>query len=78
MPTTVAASDIEPYLHAINFKRVDHGIVKFPVNIHGIWIERNPISCQVILKAHQNDVSLQFILDDDGCQHLAKLLMGEI
>jgi hypothetical protein len=77
MPAVVIGTVIEPYPHAVKAKHVDHGIVKFPVNVHGIWIERSKMSGNVTLKARQNDVTLQFILDRDDCDYLAKLLRGD-
>lgn len=76
MPAAVIGSGIEPYPHAVKAKHVDHGIVKFPVNVHGIWVDRSEMSGQVTLKVRQNDVILQFVLDQDDCEHLARLLQG--
>jgi hypothetical protein len=41
---------IEPYPHAVKAKHTDNGIVKFPVNVHGIYIEKSALSGQQIDK----------------------------
>jgi hypothetical protein len=64
----------EPYPHAIKAKRTDNGIVKFPVNVHSLLIERSQSSGYTRVIAKQNELVLSFVLDDDDCQHLAALL----
>jgi hypothetical protein len=70
-------STIEPYPHAIKAKHTDNGIVKFPVNVHGIYIEKSELSGYTTITAKQNDMVLRFVIDEDACRHLAKLLIGE-
>ena len=68
---------MKPYPHAIEAKLLDTGIVKFPVNVHAIYIEKSKLSGYTTITAKQNDVSLRFVIDEDACRHLAKLLIGE-
>jgi hypothetical protein len=70
----VEGSIVEPYPHAVKAKHLDKGIVKFPVNVHSLLIERGQASGYTRLIAKQNDTVLSFVLDDDDCRHLADLL----
>jgi hypothetical protein len=70
----VEGSTIEPYPHAMKAKHTDNGIVKFPVNVHSLRVERSQASGYTRVIAKQNAVELSFVLDDDDCQHLAALL----
>jgi len=63
----------EPYPNEFKPLLVERGIVKFPVNIHGIYVEKRDDGF-TILTAKQNDVKLEFVIDDDACGHLAALL----
>jgi len=54
-------------------KRLANGIVKFPPNVYGIYIEKQA-SGHTHLIARQNDTRLTFILSEDDCLHLAALL----
>lgn len=49
------------------------GIVKFPSNIHGIYVEPGATGSKV-LTVRQNDVRLSFVLEEEDCRHLAALL----
>jgi hypothetical protein len=71
---SVAGSINEPYPHAIKAKHTEQGIVKFPVNLQALQVERSETSDYTRVIATQNDVALSFILDDDDCRHLAELL----
>jgi hypothetical protein len=54
-------------------KLLDSGIVKFPPNVHGIYVDRQE-SGNTVLTVRQNDARLSFVLDDEACAHLAGLL----
>lgn len=71
---SVIGSVNEPYPHAIKAERIENGIVKFPVNVHSLLVERSQSSGYTRVIAKQNDTVLSFVLDDDDCQHLAALL----
>jgi len=73
---SVLGSIDEPYPHAIKAQRIEKGIVKFPVNVHSLLIERGEDSGYTRVIAKQNDTVLSFVLDDEDCRHLAELLMG--
>jgi hypothetical protein len=68
------ASINEPYPNAVKAKHIDTGIVKFPVNVHSLRVERSAITGHTVITAKQNDITLSFVLDDDDCQHLVALL----
>jgi hypothetical protein len=70
----VEGSTIEPYPHAVKAKHTDNGIVKFPVNVHSLLVERSQSSGYTRVIAKQNDTVLSFVLDDEDCQHLVALL----
>jgi len=72
----VTGSATEPYAHAVKAKHLDNGLVKFPVNVHGIYIERSETTGYTRIIATQNDTTLSFVLDDDDCRHLATLLLN--
>jgi hypothetical protein len=65
---------VEPYPHAVKAKHLDKGIVKFPVNVHSLLVERSKTNGHTRVTAKQNDTVLSFVLDDDDCRHLAELL----
>jgi len=65
----------EPYPHAIKAQHIDNGIVKFPVNVHSLLVERQSSGYTRVV-AKQNDTVLSFVVDDEDCQHLAALLIG--
>ena len=67
----------EPYPHAVKAKLLDTGIVRFPVNIHSITIEKSALSGYTTITVEQNATTLYFVIDDDACRHLARLLNGE-
>jgi len=71
---SVIGSANEPYPHAVKAKHTDNGIVKFPVNVHSLLVERSQTSGYTRVIAKQNDTVLSFVLDDDDCAHLAELL----
>jgi hypothetical protein len=71
---SLAGSTIEPYPHAIKAEHTPTGLVKFPVNVHSLQVERSDTSGHVRVVAKQNDITLSFLLDDDDCRHLAALL----
>jgi hypothetical protein len=73
-----ATDSIEPYPHADKARHLDNGIVKFPVNVHGIYVEKSKVSGYTTITAKQNDLVLRFVIDEDACQHLAVLLIGDI
>lgn len=50
-----------------------NGIVQFPPNVHGIYIEHQQ-NGRKRLVLRQNDVRLSFVLDGAACRHLAALL----
>jgi len=60
---------------ATKARHLPTGLVKFPPNIHGIYVERSRNSGRVTLVLRQNDTYLRFVLDDDDCRHLAALLV---
>ena len=64
----------EPYANAIKALHAERGLVKFPVNVHSLLVERSQISGYTSVIAKQNDISLRFLLDDDDCRYLAELL----
>jgi len=68
---------IELYPHSDKAKHLDNGIVKFPVNVHGIFVEKSKGSGYATITAKQNDVVLRFVIDEDACRHLAALLTGK-
>jgi len=70
---SVIGSANEPYPNAVKAKRTDNGIVKFPVNVHSLLVERQTSGYTRVI-AKQNDTILSFVLDDDDCEHLAALL----
>jgi hypothetical protein len=51
---------IEPYPHAYKPKCLNNGIVKFPVNVHGIYVEKSA-SGYTTITAKQNDVVMRFV-----------------
>jgi hypothetical protein len=53
---------------------LDNGVVKFPPNVHGIYVEPQA-SGTVHLVVRQNDQRLSFVLDASACRHLADLLI---
>jgi hypothetical protein len=66
---------IEPYPHAVKAKHLEDGIVKFPVNVHSLRIERSAVDGGYVqLIAKQNDICLRFVLDEEDCRYLATLL----
>jgi hypothetical protein len=67
----------EPYPHAVKARLLDTGIVKFPVNVHSITVEKNKLSGYTTVTAKQNDLVLHFVIDEDACRHLAALLTGK-
>ncbi len=72
---SVAGSIGEPYPHAIKAQHTENGLVKFPVNVHSLRVERSgDDSGYTRIVARKNDLSLSFLLDDDDCRHLAALL----
>ena len=75
---SLTGSAIEPYPHAVKAKHTDNGIVKFPVNVHGIYVEKSAETGYTTITAKQNDVILRLVIDEDACRHLARLLRGEI
>jgi hypothetical protein len=72
-----ATGSTELYPHSDKAKHLDNGIVKFPVNVHGIYIEKSRLTGWTTITAKQNDVSLRFVIDEDACRHLAALLTGK-
>jgi hypothetical protein len=68
---------IEPYPYAYKAKCLDNGIVKFPVNVHGIYVEKSALTGNTTITAKQNDLVMRFVIDEDACRHLARLLNGE-
>jgi hypothetical protein len=52
------------------------GVVKFPPNVHGIYVEPQA-SGYVRIVARQNEQELAFVLDAAACRHLASLLLGD-
>jgi hypothetical protein len=62
--------------HALKAKLLKRGIVKFPVNVHGIYVDKGEHGLTTIT-ARQNEVVLSFVFDKEACQHLAALLTGE-
>lgn len=71
---SVIGSVNEPYPHAVKAELIENGIVKFPVNVHSLLVERSHSSGYTRVIAKQNDTVLSFVLDDDDCKHLAALL----
>jgi len=65
----------ELYPHAIKAEDIANGIVKFPVNVHSLLVERQSSGYTHVVAKH-NDTVLSFVLDDEDCQHLAALLTG--
>ncbi len=59
---------------AVRTEHLENGVVKFPPNIHGIYVERGKATGYTRIVARHNDVSLTFVLDDSDCRHLAALL----
>ena len=49
------------------------GVVQFPPNVHGVYVERQE-SGDTVLTVRQNHARMPFILDDEACAHLAALL----
>jgi len=72
----IGSAIVEPYPHAIKAEHIANGVVKFPVNVHSLLIERQGSGYTRIV-AKQNDVVLSFVLDDDDCQHLAAILRAD-
>jgi hypothetical protein len=70
---SVAGSIGEPYPHAVKAQHTDTGIVKFPVNVHSLRVERSDNNGYTRVIAKQNDLTLSFVSDDDDCRHLAEL-----
>jgi hypothetical protein len=64
----------KPYSHSVLKTKI--GLVKFPPNVHGIYIEKSPTGAKT-LTVRQNDLRLVFVLEEDDCQHLAKLLVSK-
>ena len=56
---------------------LEHGLVKFPPNVHGIYVEPQETG-DVRLTVRQNEVRLSFVLDEGDCKHLASLLLREV
>lgn len=75
-PTATAAvgSPTEPYPHAVKAQHLDNGIVKSPLNVHGIYVKRGTLSGCTQIAVKQNEISRSFVLDDGDCRHLAALL----
>jgi hypothetical protein len=62
-----------PYYSA-KVEHLKNGIVKFPPNVQGIYIDDHPSG--KTLTVRHNDIRLSFVLEDDDCRHLAALLIG--
>jgi len=75
MSETGSANEAHP--NAIKGKHLGNGIVKFPPNVHGIYVNRSKGSPYTEIVVRQNSVSLTFVLDDADCRHLSKLLAGD-
>jgi len=58
---------------AVKATLLDGGVVKFPPNVHGVYVERQPCG-NTVLTVRQNDARMSFVLDDEACAHLAALL----
>ena len=73
----VTGSINEPYPHAIKAEHIDNGIVKFPVNVHSLLVERQT-SGYVRVIAKQNDTVLSFVLDNAIAVILRNYLCGTL
>lgn len=54
-------------------KHLDNGVVQFPPNVHGIYIQKREDGL-TDLTLRQNDTRLSIVLDAEACAHLARLL----
>ncbi len=70
----VEGSINETYPNAVKSKHIDNGIMKFPVNVHFLLVERSQISGYTRVIAKQSEMVLSFVLDRDDCAHLTALL----
>ena len=57
-----------------NATLLETGVVKFPPNIHGIYVEREATG-HVLVTLQRNDSRLSLLLDAAACRHLATLLL---
>lgn len=64
---------------AAKFTHLDGGLVKFPPNVHGLYVEpATPGGYPyTVLKARHNDQEPCFVLDEADCKHLASLLLRD-
>ncbi len=67
----------DPHSDDIAITLLEKGIVKFPPNVHGIYVEPQA-SGYVRIVARQNDRRLTFVLDAAACRHLAALLIDAV
>jgi hypothetical protein len=58
---------------AVETRHLPHGVVKFPPNVHGVYVEPREDG-RTNLIARQNEAELVFVLERDDCEHLAALL----
>ena len=58
---------------AVETRHLPHGIVKFPPNVHGLYVEPREDG-RMDVTACQNDIRLVFVLERDDREHLAQLL----
>jgi hypothetical protein len=59
-------------------KHLDDGIVKFPPNVHSLRVQFCVETGNTQITAKQNGVILTFVIEDDDCRHLARLLTAHI
>lgn len=75
MAVCLDSSIEEPYPHAVHAQHIENGLVKFPTNVHGIYVDHNERSPYTTVTIRQNDARLSFLLLPEDCEHLAKLLL---